>query len=101
MKADKNTQHIRKLIDNVDSKIINLIRKRIFLSQKIIENKINSHKSVRCKLREEEILRNYLTGLNDLASDQQVKTLFKAVLKSNSLYNEPKRSAHVKSRKSK
>ena len=75
-------QKIRKQIDQIDQKILNLIAKRYSLALKLADQKKQNNLPIQDKKREEKILANIVKKAKKLSiAPEHVQKLFKQILK--------------------
>ena len=79
---DKRILNLREEIDEIDEKIITLLKSRMDISKKVGELKVALHIPVEDKGREEEIIQRLCELANRNLKDEQLIRIFTAVFKS-------------------
>ena len=79
---DKRILNLREEIDEIDEKIITLLKSRMDISKKVGELKVALHIPVEDKGREEEIIQRLGELANRNLKEEQLIRIFTAVFKS-------------------
>ena len=79
---DQRIIELRKQIDDIDEKIINLLKKRMKISKDVGQIKSKLHIPVEDKIREKEIILKLTQKVGKNLSEEQLIRIFTAVFKS-------------------